>query len=51
MSSLEEEGLESLPAELRLLRIFDLTATALRALTADRPLALLIDDLHLAKHR
>ncbi len=48
LSNRDEAGLESVPAELRLLRIFDLTAHTLRALTSERPLALLIDDIQWA---
>ena len=44
----DEDGLESLPAEHRLLRVFDLTATALRAMSVEHPLALLIDDIQWA---
>ena len=41
-------GLEGLPPEQRLMRTFDLAAVALRALAAERPLALLVDDLQWA---
>jgi tetratricopeptide (TPR) repeat protein/DNA-binding CsgD family transcriptional regulator len=44
----DEPGLESLPADRKLLRTLDLAAVALRALAAERPLALLIDDLQWA---
>ena len=41
-------GLESLPPEQKLMRAYDQAAMALRALAAERPLALLIDDLQWA---
>ncbi|HEX8098739.1 MAG TPA: AAA family ATPase [Actinomycetota bacterium] len=41
-------GLEGLPPEQRLMRTFDLGAVALRALAAERPVALLVDDLQWA---
>ncbi|MFA7250135.1 MAG: AAA family ATPase [Dehalococcoidia bacterium] len=40
-----EQGLESMPADQRLVRVFDLAAIGLRAVAAVRPVALLIDDL------
>jgi len=48
LSNRDQEGLESIPADLRLLRIFDLTANAFRAMTSERPLALLVDDIQWA---
>lgn len=44
----DEPGLESLPADRKLLRTLDLAAVALRSLAAERPLALLIDDVQWA---
>ena len=41
-------GLEGLPPEQRLMRTYDQAAIALRALAAERPLALLVDDLQWA---
>jgi AAA ATPase-like protein/regulatory LuxR family protein len=48
MSGQDDPGLSTLPADRRLLRTFDLGAVAFRALAAERPLALLIDDLQWA---
>ena len=45
MSGQDDPGLATLPADRRLLRTFDLGAVAFRALAADGPLAVLIDDL------
>jgi tetratricopeptide (TPR) repeat protein len=45
MSGQDDPGLATLPADRRLLRTFDLGAVAFRALAAERPLAVLIDDL------
>ena len=45
LSGRDDPGLERLPADRKLLRTFDLGAIALQALAAERPLALLIDDL------
>jgi tetratricopeptide (TPR) repeat protein/DNA-binding CsgD family transcriptional regulator len=45
MSGQDDPGLATLPPDRRLLRTFDLGAVAFRALAADRPLAVLIDDL------
>src|SRR5919202_3298794 len=45
MSGRDDPGLASLPPDRRLLRTFDLGAVAFRALAAERPLALFIDDL------
>ncbi len=45
MSGQGDQGLATLPADRRLLRTFDLGAVAFRALAAERPLAVLIDDL------
>ncbi|TAK76106.1 MAG: ATP-binding protein, partial [Dehalococcoidia bacterium] len=44
----EDPGFSSLPPDQRLVRIFDVTADALRALAAERPMALLIDDVQWA---
>jgi DNA-binding NarL/FixJ family response regulator len=44
----DEPGLDSLPADRKLLRTLDLAAVALRSLAAEAPLALLIDDLQWA---
>lgn len=44
----DEAGLESLPADRRLVRTLDLAAVAIRSLAGQRPLALLIDDLQWA---
>jgi DNA-binding NarL/FixJ family response regulator/tetratricopeptide (TPR) repeat protein len=44
----EEPGLESLPSDRRLLRTLDLAAVAIRSLLAERPVALLIDDMQWA---
>jgi DNA-binding NarL/FixJ family response regulator len=43
-----DPGLESLPPEQRLMRSYDQAAMALRALAAERPLALLVDDVQWA---
>jgi len=48
LSNRDEPGLESLAADRKLLRILDLAAIALRALAAESPLAILIDDLQWA---
>jgi DNA-binding CsgD family transcriptional regulator/tetratricopeptide (TPR) repeat protein len=48
MSGKDDPGLASLPPDARLLRTFDLGAVAFRALAAERPLAVLIDDLQWA---
>jgi DNA-binding CsgD family transcriptional regulator/tetratricopeptide (TPR) repeat protein len=45
MSGQDDPGLATLSADHRLLRTFDLGAVAFRALTTERPLAVLIDDL------
>jgi DNA-binding CsgD family transcriptional regulator len=45
MSGQDDPGLATLSADRRLLRTFDLGAVAFRALAAERPLAILIDDL------
>ena len=45
MSGKDDPGLATLPADRRLLRTFDLGAVAFRALAAQRPLAVLVDDL------
>ena len=48
LSSNDDPGLESLSPDRKLLRVFDLAAVALRALAAQRPLAVLVDDLQWA---
>lgn len=48
MSGRDDPGLASLPPDRRLLRTFDLGAVAFRALAAERPLAVLIDDVQWA---
>jgi len=45
MAGQDDPSLASLPADRRVLRTFDLGAVAFRAITAERPLALLVDDL------
>ena len=45
MSGQDDPGLATLTPDRRLLRTFDLGAVAFRALAAERPLAVLIDDL------
>ena len=45
MSGQDDPGLATLSPDSRLLRTFDLGAVAFRALAAERPLAILIDDL------
>ncbi len=45
MSGRDDPGLATLTPDSRLLRTFDLGAVAFRALAAERPLAVLIDDL------
>jgi hypothetical protein len=45
MSGQDDPGLATLSPDSRLLRTFDLGAVAFRALAAERPLAVLIDDL------
>jgi hypothetical protein len=45
MSGQDDPGLATLSPDNRLLRTFDLGAVAFRALAAERPLAILIDDL------
>jgi DNA-binding NarL/FixJ family response regulator len=44
----DDPSLDSLPADQKLLRTFDLGAMAIRALAAERPLAVLIDDFQWA---
>jgi DNA-binding NarL/FixJ family response regulator len=44
----DDPAFAGLPSDQRLLRSFDLATLAVRALTADRPLALLIDDMQWA---
>ena len=48
LSNRDEPGLESLSSDRKLLRIFDLAAMALRALAAESPVAILIDDMQWA---
>jgi DNA-binding CsgD family transcriptional regulator/tetratricopeptide (TPR) repeat protein len=48
LSNRDEEGLENLPSDRKLLRTFDLAAIALRALAAQSPLAILLDDMQWA---
>jgi DNA-binding CsgD family transcriptional regulator/tetratricopeptide (TPR) repeat protein len=48
LSGREDGALASLPPDQKLLRTFDLGAVAMRALAAERPVALLIDDLQWA---
>src|SRR5438128_7348363 len=48
MSGQDDPGLATLSADRRLLRTFDLGAVAFRTLSAERPLAVLIDDLQWA---
>jgi hypothetical protein len=48
MSGQDDPGLATLSPDRRLLRTFDLGAVAFRALAAERPLAVLIDDLQWA---
>jgi DNA-binding CsgD family transcriptional regulator/tetratricopeptide (TPR) repeat protein len=48
LSGREDDALASLPPDQKLLRTFDLGAVAMRALAAERPVALLIDDLQWA---
>jgi DNA-binding CsgD family transcriptional regulator len=48
LSGQDDPGLASLPADQQLLRTFDLGAVAIRALAAEQPVALLIDDVQWA---
>jgi DNA-binding CsgD family transcriptional regulator len=48
LSGQDDPSLDSLPADQKLLRTFDLGAVAMRALAAERPVALLIDDVQWA---
>ncbi len=48
LSSNDDPELEGMAPDRRLLRVFDLAAVALRALAAQRPLAVLVDDLQWA---
>jgi len=48
LSGHDDPGLSSLPPDQKLLRTLDLAAVAIRTLAAERPLALLIDDLQWA---
>jgi len=48
LSGRTDHSLDSLPADQRLLRQFDLAALALRSLALDKPLALFVDDLQWA---
>jgi DNA-binding CsgD family transcriptional regulator len=48
LSGQDDRGLESMAPDRRLVRTFDLASSALRALAAKRPIALLLDDLQWA---
>jgi predicted ATPase len=48
LSSVDDPSLDSLAPDQKLVRVFDLAAVALRTLTAQRPLAILVDDLQWA---
>jgi DNA-binding CsgD family transcriptional regulator len=48
LRGVDEAGLESLPPDQKLLRALDLAAVAVRALTEEKPVALLIDDFQWA---
>lgn len=48
LSNHDDPGLAGLPPDQKLLRVFDLAAVALRMLSADHPLVVLIDDLQWA---
>jgi DNA-binding CsgD family transcriptional regulator len=48
LSGRDDPGLAGLPADQKLLRTFDLASIAVRAVTIERPLALLIDDMQWA---
>jgi DNA-binding NarL/FixJ family response regulator len=48
LSSRDDPGLEALSPDRKLLRVFDLAAVALRSLAAEKPVALIIDDLQWA---
>ncbi len=48
LASGDDAGLDSLAPDRKLLRVFDLAALALRALAAERPVVILIDDLQWA---
>jgi DNA-binding CsgD family transcriptional regulator len=48
LSNRDEEGLENLPSDRKLLRTFDLAAIALQALAAQSPIAILVDDMQWA---
>ncbi|MDP8928768.1 MAG: ATP-binding protein, partial [Actinomycetota bacterium] len=48
VSGRDEAGLESLSADYKLLRAYDLAALAVRALAGHQPVALLVDDLQWA---
>ncbi len=48
LSNQDDSGLQALAPSQQLLRVFDLGAVALRALAAEHPLAVLIDDLQWA---
>jgi tetratricopeptide (TPR) repeat protein/DNA-binding CsgD family transcriptional regulator len=48
LSGRDDPGLESMPPDQKLLRTLDLAAIAVRTLAAERPVALLIDDLQWA---
>ena len=48
LSNTDDTGLESLAPDRQLLRVFDLAAVAVRALAAERPLAIMVDDMQWA---
>ncbi|CAN5344391.1 hypothetical protein BH20ACT24_BH20ACT24_11310 [soil metagenome] len=48
LSGRDDSSLESLPADQKLLRQFDLATLAMRTLAAVKPLALFVDDIHWA---
>ncbi len=48
LSSMDDPSLDSLAPDRKLVRVFDLAAVAFRALAAEHPLAVLIDDLQWA---
>ncbi len=48
LSTIDDPGLANLAPDRKLVRVFDLAAVALRALAAEQPLAILVDDLQWA---
>lgn len=48
LTSMDDPGLESLPPDQKLMRVLDVAAVACRAIAAERPLAILIDDVQWA---